>query len=111
LALAGLRSSGWSFKFVAGHQLWRQQPKTGLKMKTTVDLKSVALGLLAGIIVMFAIGAGTSPGDADGIGRYQVSAGTGGCAVMVDTKTGQAWAFQPLNTAQWKNDANFWGAK
>jgi hypothetical protein len=80
-------------------------------MKTTIDLKSAALGLLAGIIVMFAVGAGLSSDDSSRVGRYQVSAGTGGSAVMVDTKTGQAWSFQPLNTAQLKSDANFWGAK
>jgi hypothetical protein len=77
-------------------------------MKINIDLKSALLGLAAGVLVMAAIGAGTASGEN---GRYQVSGGEQGCAVMVDTRTGQAWAFQPSTTSQWKRDANFWDAK
>lgn len=77
-------------------------------MKITIDVKSVILGGVAGIAVMLAIGAGT---PSDEIGRYQVSAGSQGCAVIVDTKTGQAWGFQPLSTTLWRKDGNFWDAK
>jgi len=77
-------------------------------MKINIDLKSALLGLAAGVLVMAAVGAGTASGEH---GRYQVSGGEQGCAVMVDTRTGQAWAFQPSTTSQWKRDANFWDAK
>ena len=77
-------------------------------MKMTVDIKSALLGLIVGVGVMCVVGSGTPSSE---IGRYQISAGNQGCAFIVDTKSGQAWAFQPLNTAQWKNDANFWSAK
>ena len=77
-------------------------------MKIHLDLKSAAFGLAIGVLAMLATGAGISSGDT---GRYQVSGGEQGCAVMVDTRTGQAWAFQPSTTSQWKRDANFWDAK
>ena len=41
-------------------------------MNTQIDIKSALLGMTAGILLMFAIGAGTS---ADENGRYQVSSG------------------------------------
>lgn len=77
-------------------------------MKTTVDIKSVMVGVAIGMAAMFTLGAGTNSKE---IGRYQVSAGTQGCAVIVDTTTGQAWGFQPTSTAQWRNDDDFWKAK
>lgn len=77
-------------------------------MKTTIDIKSATLGLIIGAAAMFAIGAGTSSNE---VGRYQISAGSQGCAVMVDTTTGQAWGFQPPSTVQWRNDGAFWNAK
>ena len=77
-------------------------------MKTTIDIKSAMLGLVAGVLVAVAIGAGTPSSET---GRYQVSAGADACAVIVDTRTGRAWAFQPNNTAQWRTDANFWNEK
>jgi hypothetical protein len=45
------------------------------------------------------------------IEHCQISSGGQGCAVIVDTTTGKAWAFQPSSTAQWKNDGDFWNAK
>lgn len=77
-------------------------------MKINIDVKSALFGLVAGVIAMAAIGATSAPGEN---GRYQVSGGEQGCAVMVDTRTGQAWAFQPSNTSQWKRDGNFWDVK
>lgn len=76
-------------------------------MKTQIDIKSALLGMTAGILTMLAIGAGTSSEES---GRYQVSAGTS-AAILVDTKTGQAWGYAPNNTAQYKNDANFFDPK
>lgn len=77
-------------------------------MKTTIDTKSALVGLLVGVGTMLAIGAATSSNET---GRFQVSAGGAGFAVMVDTKTGQAWSFQPTSTAQWRSDESFWREK
>lgn len=77
-------------------------------MKLVIDTKSALLGLLAGIVTMLAIGAATSSSDT---GRYQVAAGSSGFSIMVDTRTGQAWSFQPANINQWKTDENFWREK
>jgi hypothetical protein len=77
------------------------------KMKTQIDIKSAALGLVLGVIGMFAIGAEPSSRE---VGRFQVSAGQTS-AVIVDTKTGQAWSCAPQNTAQFRNDADFWSVK
>jgi len=76
-------------------------------MKTNIDFKSALCGLLVGVVATFVIGAGEQSSPA---GRYQVSAmQTGG--IMVDTKTGQAWAFSPLTSAQYRNDAEFFQPK
>lgn len=77
-------------------------------MKMTIDPKSALVGLLAGVAAMLAIGAGTSSNET---GRFQVSAGGAGFAVMVDTKTRQAWSFQPTSTALWRSDESFWREK
>ncbi|MEI6195997.1 MAG: hypothetical protein WCS42_16880 [Verrucomicrobiota bacterium] len=76
-------------------------------MKTQIDLKSVLLGVSLGVLTMFALGAGTSPNET---GRYQVSSGQT-TAVIVDSKTGQAWAFSPVNTGQYRSDPEFWNVK
>ena len=76
-------------------------------MKTQIDIKSVLLGLIFGVVTMFAIGAGTSSKE---VGRYQISSAAQS-AVIVDTKTGQAWSFSPQNAGQFRNDANFWAEK
>jgi hypothetical protein len=74
-------------------------------MKTNIDFKSALCGLLIGVVATFVIGAGEQPA-----GRYQVSAmQTGG--IIVDTKTGQAWGFSPLTSAQTRNDAEFFQPK
>jgi hypothetical protein len=77
-------------------------------MKATIDVKSAILGLIIGAVTMFAIGAGSS---SNRVGRYQISAGSQGCAVIVDTTTGQAWAFEPPTTVQYRNDGGFFDAK
>ncbi|MEI9963084.1 MAG: hypothetical protein WDM76_18815 [Limisphaerales bacterium] len=76
-------------------------------MKTQIDIKSAFCGLIVGVLAMFAIGAATSTNET---GRYQVAAGQNS-AVIVDTATGKAWAFQPISSAQYKTDGNFWEVK
>lgn len=76
-------------------------------MKTQIDLKSALCGLVVGVLAMLAIGAGTSSNE---IGRYQTSTGQNS-SVIVDTITGKAWAFQPVNTAEFRKDENFWNEK
>jgi hypothetical protein len=78
-------------------------------MKIQIDLKSAVCGLIIGVAAMFALGADSS--SSNQIGRYQVSSGAEDAAVIVDTITGKAWAFQPQNTSQWRTDGNFWDAK
>jgi len=57
-------------------------------MNTKLDIKSVLIGLLLGVLATVAIAAGSSPGQA---GRYQV-AGTGSFGLVLDTATGQVWS-------------------
>ncbi len=78
-------------------------------MKIQLEIKSVLLGLALGAGIMFVVGAGTSPNDNEN-GRYQISAGAS-TAVIVDTRTGQAWGYLPVSTTQNRSDANFWDAK
>jgi len=76
-------------------------------MKIQIDLKSALCGLIIGVATMFALGM-----DSGGsTGRYQVSSGGQGSAIMVDTITGKAWSFQPTSSAQWRNDSSFFDAK
>jgi hypothetical protein len=77
-------------------------------MKIVIDIKSALLGLGLGVAAMLAVGAGTNSSES---GRYQIAAGDGGFAVMVDTQSGKAWSYMPINTAQWKTDGNFWQPK
>lgn len=74
-------------------------------MKITLDLRSVLIGLIAGVLLVFTMGASIGSGsDAPGP-RYQV-AGTDGHAVIVNTGTGQAWtAFLPSGSGT--TDADF----
>lgn len=70
-------------------------------MKIQLDLKSIIIGLLAGIAGMVAIGA-SSP--APTIGRYQVG-GTASQGFVVDTMTGQVWTrFTPSGSGTSDND-------
>ena len=57
-------------------------------MKITIDLRSALVGLIAGVVLMFTLGA--SIGSVGTGGQYQV-AGTATHAVIINTQTGQAW--------------------
>jgi hypothetical protein len=60
----------------------------GETMKTKIDLKSAGIGLLAGVIVTFTLGAAaktTGP-----VGRFQIT-GIQSHAFVIDTATGQVW--------------------
>lgn len=74
-------------------------------MKTQIDLKSVLCGLAVGVLAMLVIGARTSTNE---VGRYQVSSASG-FAVMIDTKTGQAWGYMTASLN--RNDNQFFDAK
>jgi len=60
-------------------------------MKTQIDIKSAVLGIVIGVLAMFALGAGTSGNEVD---RYRVSVGAS-FAIMVDSKTGQGMGKSP----------------
>jgi hypothetical protein len=76
-------------------------------MKTQIDIKSVLLGIVVGVLTVFAIGAGTSISE---VGRYQISA-SNDFIVMVDTKTGEAWGKAATTDGEGGKDGKFWGAK
>lgn len=80
-------------------------------MKIQIDLKSALCGLLAGIVVMLCVGAGTS---ANPIGRYQIAgaaAPNGSFFVVVDTQTGQAWGSDSVSNFHDDGNGVFWGPK
>jgi hypothetical protein len=77
-----------------------------MNMKVNIDFKSALCGLGIGVLGMLAIGAGT----ANEVGRYQVSAAHD-LGIILDTKTGRAWGFGPISTAQYRNDGDFWTPK
>jgi hypothetical protein len=77
-------------------------------MKASIDIKSALAGLVVGVLAVFAIGAG---GPSDHVGRYRVSIGPAGNAMLVDTTTGKVWA-AGQNTAQLRQtDAEFYDSK
>ena len=76
-------------------------------MKTQIDIKSVLLGIIVGVLAVFAIGAGTATSE---VGRYQISAGHD-FIVMVDTQTGEAWGKAANTEGENGKDSRFWGAK
>ena len=57
-------------------------------MNKKIDIKSVLIGLGAGVLAMLALAAATSSGP---IGRYQI-AGTASHGLVIDTTTGQVWS-------------------
>ena len=57
--------------------------------KNTIDLRSALVGLIAGVVLMFTLGASIGTGVVTS-GQYQV-AGTATQAVIINTQTGQAW--------------------
>jgi hypothetical protein len=76
-------------------------------MKLTFDFKSALCGLIIGVVAMLVLGA-ESPSN--GVGRYQTAAAPN-MGIILDTKTGQAWGFGPINSTQYRNDEGFWGRK
>ena len=77
-------------------------------MNLRIDLKSALCGLAVGVLAMFVIGAADS--SSNQVGRYQISVGQSS-SIIVDTTTGKAWGWQPVETRQYKIDGNFWDAK
>jgi hypothetical protein len=53
-----------------------------------IDLKSITLGLLLGVILMAAMAAAGT--ESEPVGRFQVFMADGK-AIILDTRTGQAW--------------------
>jgi hypothetical protein len=76
-------------------------------MKVHIDFKSALCGLVIGVVAMIALGA---EAPSSGIGRYQISAAHD-LGIILDTKTGRAWGFGPINTSQYRNDGDFWVRK
>ncbi len=80
-------------------------------MKTTIDIKSVAIGLVIGASIFFLTGAGVeSMLVNDHVQRYQVSVGVD-AAVVVDTMTGKCWIRSKSNGMNWGNDPEFFDVK
>jgi hypothetical protein len=80
-------------------------------MKIQIDLKSALCGLLAGVAVMFCIGAASSPFPA---GKYQIAGAAdpnGTFFAVMDTQTGEVWG---MNSGKdWIGDkaGAFWQPK
>ncbi len=77
-------------------------------MKTTIDLKSVLLGLCIGVAAVLGIGA--ADGDSRSVGRYHGSIG-GDTLFIVDTVTGQPWALRLNGLNISGAPAGFWDKK
>ena len=75
-------------------------------MNNRFDAKSLLIGLLAGVVLAFAVGAGNSSNQ---VGRYQI-AGAGNHALVVDTATGQVWQAY-MDRDEGLTDADFFKAK
>ena len=63
-------------------------------MKRVLDLKSLAIGLVLGLLLAVGIGA-TQPiqdGTRPIVDRFQIEAGDGGAVYVLDTATGQVWS-------------------
>jgi len=77
-------------------------------MKSSIHLKSAALGLGIGVLTVLAIAAGEKPQSQ--IGRYQLGGNQVGPTLMIDTVTGQVWGINST-TAQLRNDPDFFTRK
>ena len=73
-------------------------------MKITIDLRSAFVGLVAGVVLMFTLGA--TIGSNVGSGQVYQVAGTHAHAVIVNTATGQAWSAY-MNPNGGTTDADF----
>jgi len=76
-------------------------------MNGKIDMKSTLIGLLAGIVVTMAVGAGYQTNQT---GRYQISVGNGH-GLIIDTATGQVWQGYLGSELFGKTDANFFDVK
>ena len=65
-----------------------------------LDSKSALVGLVAGVLITFTLGADAA-GDKPQIGRFAV-AGAGDYAIILDTATGRAWTEHTINIRQAK---------
>ena len=64
-------------------------------MKTTgLDLKSVAIGLLFGLLTVSLVGAVGSEQARDPAANYQVAVADAKNGVVIDTRTGEVFAFR-----------------
>jgi hypothetical protein len=73
-------------------------------MKIQIDLKSAVCGLIIGAAAMFVMGMDSG----SSVGRYQISSGNG-LAFIIDSQTGQSWAYNSGNGP--RNDGNFFDLK
>jgi len=76
-------------------------------MKTQINFKSALCGLVAGMLAMLAIGAGTY---SNMTGRYQIAT-EGNVALVIDTQTGKVWMQSWPTVNGLKNDADFFDSK
>ena len=75
-------------------------------MNLKLDLKSIVAGLVLGVVVMCAVGAGTPKTDT---GRYRL-AGSTPYFLLVDSVTGQVWAGN-FQSGLKPTDADFFAPK
>lgn len=63
-------------------------------MQRMLDLKSVVVGLLLGLLVAVGIGAAQEipVGARPIVNRFQIEAGDGGAVYVLDTASGQVWS-------------------
>ena len=80
-------------------------------MKTQIDIKSALFGIVVGVLVMFAIGAGTSSNP---VGKYKIEASAtpyGLASFVVDTQTGEVWGMDIKTDWHETKADKFWGPK
>ena len=77
-------------------------------MNRKLEIKSAAIGLAIGVLVMLGIAAASGPGPGS-VGRYQI-AGTGNHGLIIDTATGQVWRGYFLSH-EGKTDGDFFSPK
>ena len=76
-----------------------------------IDFKSAVIGLLLGVCVMLALGAGGS-GIAE-IGRYEVRAAGNSATVcyVIDSTTGRTWQRRSSNSGSYLGSPQEWDKK
>ena len=80
-------------------------------MKTQIDLKSAAFGLIIGAAAIFTLGDVTATNDN---GRFQVAVASGASGrveLIIDTRTGQAWNAKDDYTLNKDDGDKFWAPK